>query len=246
MNEATNKQPEPKQLYRSIVDKMIGGVCGGFAEYFDIDATLVRVIWLILGFMGFGIIAYLACLVVMRENPHQDIRYRKVHQNTGIIVGAVFILLGLTFFSSTINWGFFQFRPYHFHLFRPWFVSWDKFWPIIIILIGVFYLYHVMKQEKKQSEDTNMDFNEKKLNRSTKEKMIGGVCSGIAKYLNIDPVLMRVLWILVTLFSGIIFGVIVYIILLVIIPEEEIAAETTSSSPAKRSPRNKKVSETKE
>jgi len=38
---------EPKRLYRSTSDKMIGGVCGGIAEYFTLDPTLVR-----LGFIG--------------------------------------------------------------------------------------------------------------------------------------------------------------------------------------------------
>ena len=224
MSENKDQTATPKRLYRSVVDKMIGGVCGGIAEYFEIDSTVIRVIWLIFTFLGFGIVAYIACLIVMKENPYQNVTERKVSSNTGLIVGIVLVLLGFTFFSSVFHWGYYHFRPYRF---RPWFVDWDKFWPIVLILAGILYIYHVLRKQKKQDsypttireETTVID---KKIMRSRKDKMIGGVCSGIAEYFNIDPVLARVLWIFITMFSGIILGVIVYIILLIIIPEEEV------------------------
>ena len=40
----TTDQPAPRQLRRSAGDRMLGGVAGGIAKYFDVDATLVRVI----------------------------------------------------------------------------------------------------------------------------------------------------------------------------------------------------------
>jgi len=47
-------------------DKKIAGVCGGFAEYFEVDPTLVRLIWLILVICcGIGIIAYIISWIVM-------------------------------------------------------------------------------------------------------------------------------------------------------------------------------------
>ena len=58
-----------KKLCRSKTDKKIFGVCGGIAEYFDIDATIIRVIWLVSIFaLGTGILAYLACALCMPEN----------------------------------------------------------------------------------------------------------------------------------------------------------------------------------
>lgn len=49
-----------KKLYLSSTDKKIAGVCGGLAEYFDIDATLLRVIWLVAVFCyGTGVLLYL-------------------------------------------------------------------------------------------------------------------------------------------------------------------------------------------
>ena len=51
---------EPKRFYLSETDKKIGGVCGGIAEYFNIDSLLVRVGFLLLIFgLGGGLVAYL-------------------------------------------------------------------------------------------------------------------------------------------------------------------------------------------
>lgn len=58
----------------------------------------------------------------------------------------------------------------------------------------------------------------KKLLRSTKNKMVAGVCGGIGEYFNVDPTVIRLLWVILTLISmG--AGVIAYIIAWVIIPE---------------------------
>ena len=43
---------ERKRLYRNVNDKMLCGVCSGLADYFNIDPTLVRLAWVLLGFMG--------------------------------------------------------------------------------------------------------------------------------------------------------------------------------------------------
>jgi len=48
-----------KKLYLSETDKKIFGVCGGLGEYFDIDSTIVRLIWVIIALSGVGILAYL-------------------------------------------------------------------------------------------------------------------------------------------------------------------------------------------
>jgi len=61
-----------KRLYRSKKDRMIAGVCGGLAEYFDIDPVIVRVILLILLFgAGTGFLAYVILWIVVPENPEQ-------------------------------------------------------------------------------------------------------------------------------------------------------------------------------
>lgn len=59
-----------KKLTRSRSDKKIAGVCGGFAEYFDMDATLMRLLWLALILIGgWGLIAYIVAWIVMPEEP---------------------------------------------------------------------------------------------------------------------------------------------------------------------------------
>ncbi len=57
-----------KRLYRSVVNRQIGGVCGGLAEYFNIDPTLVRVLFLLgLLFVGGTFWAYLVLWIVVPE-----------------------------------------------------------------------------------------------------------------------------------------------------------------------------------
>lgn len=66
--ENTNKNEGNKRLYKS-KKKMICGVCGGIAEYFNIDPTLVRLIVVFLAFagVGSGILAYIVAAIVMPE-----------------------------------------------------------------------------------------------------------------------------------------------------------------------------------
>ncbi len=55
-----------KRLHRSRTEKMIAGVCGGIAEYLDIDPTIVRVLWVLVAFLaGTGILLYLILWIVM-------------------------------------------------------------------------------------------------------------------------------------------------------------------------------------
>ena len=57
----------------------------------------------------------------------------------------------------------------------------------------------------------------KKLYRNTNDKMIAGVCSGLAEYINVDPTIVRLIWALVALSGA---GVIAYLIAAIIIPEK--------------------------
>lgn len=60
-----------KRLYKSAVNKKLCGVCGGIAEYFDIDPTIVRLAWVVFTlFGGSGIIAYIIAAIVM---PNENI-----------------------------------------------------------------------------------------------------------------------------------------------------------------------------
>lgn len=59
-----------KRLYRLQHDRKIAGVCSGLAEYFDIDPTIVRLIWVIVVlFGGFGLLAYLLAIIIIPVKP---------------------------------------------------------------------------------------------------------------------------------------------------------------------------------
>ena len=59
-----------KRLYKSNRNKMIDGVCGGVAEYFDIDPTLVRLGWVLFCAMGgSGLLVYIIAAVIIPRNP---------------------------------------------------------------------------------------------------------------------------------------------------------------------------------
>ena len=59
-----------KKLYRSRKDKMIGGVAGGLADYFEVDPTLVRIVFIVTLFLGgSGVLAYIILWIVVPEEP---------------------------------------------------------------------------------------------------------------------------------------------------------------------------------
>jgi phage shock protein C len=62
---------KPKRLYRSGKEKVLGGVCGGIAEYFNVDPTLIRLLWVffILAF-GAGLLAYFIAWLIIPKNPN--------------------------------------------------------------------------------------------------------------------------------------------------------------------------------
>ena len=59
-----------KRLYKSNTDKMVAGVCGGIAAYFDIDPTLVRLIWVLFCVAGgSGLLAYIIAAIIIPQDP---------------------------------------------------------------------------------------------------------------------------------------------------------------------------------
>ena len=63
--------PQPKKLYRSSKDRLFGGVCGGIGEYFNIDPTIIRLIFVLFVLISFGValLAYLIAWIVIPRNP---------------------------------------------------------------------------------------------------------------------------------------------------------------------------------
>ena len=61
---------EEKKLYRSQENRMIAGICAGIGEYFEIDPTLIRVLWVLFSFAGgAGVLAYIIAYLIVPERP---------------------------------------------------------------------------------------------------------------------------------------------------------------------------------
>lgn len=124
-----------KRLYRSRENHVIGGVCGGLGEYFNIDPTVVRIVFVI-GFFtwGFGVFAYIVAMLIMPERPknmtddyvydehgndqHQPAQYSS--GNSRLILGIILIIFGGVSIAEKI-----------FH----WF-DFDLLWPVALIGFG--------------------------------------------------------------------------------------------------------------
>ncbi len=128
-----------KRLYRSTKEKMIGGVCGGMAEYFDIDPVLLRILFVVATFVGgSGILAYIICWIIIPERPVEVQTHPVAESGTqpaaspqslapaanglrgNAIAGIILIVIGGLFLAD-------NFLP-HFHF--------AQFWPILLIVLG--------------------------------------------------------------------------------------------------------------
>lgn len=65
----TDSSRRQRKLYKDPNDKVIAGVASGVAKYFDIDTTLVRVVWFVLALGGFGILLYVILWFVLEDEP---------------------------------------------------------------------------------------------------------------------------------------------------------------------------------
>ena len=71
-----------KKLYKS-ADKKVCGVCGGIAEYFGIDPTVIRLVYVLLVlFTGVGILPYIIAAIIMDENPENVVSVNRIEENS--------------------------------------------------------------------------------------------------------------------------------------------------------------------
>ncbi len=151
-----------KRLYRSRTQIMMGGVCGGLAEYFDVDVTIIRLLWVLSFFAGgAGVLAYLVAWVIIPQEPSgyseekktellEDPRdegglcpeveeerpspagEEKATRERNRLVGLIFILAGVYFFAS-------QFFPRYLL---------GRYWPVLLIFLGLFFLVRGVKSSE--------------------------------------------------------------------------------------------------
>ncbi len=139
------------RLYRSRSDQMVGGVCGGLAQYLKIDATLIRLFFVLLALgSGVGMILYLVLWIIVpyegegamggsdtiREGADEmanrmrtlgaDIQQaiREPNPKTGLILGAALIIIGCVVLIDNLN--------------LPWlqWLDFNTLWPILLIIGG--------------------------------------------------------------------------------------------------------------
>lgn len=133
-----------RKLYRSNNQKMIAGVCGGVAEYFNIDVTLIRLIVAIVGICSFGtaFLVYIIAAIIIPESPYDGHEYggfvddRPPADNSKLmsILGVTLVVAGIIALVS----GLF---PFIWRLFRK------GFWPAIIIIAGLALIYSGWKNK---------------------------------------------------------------------------------------------------
>jgi phage shock protein C len=217
---------EPKKLYRSQLNKVFGGVCGGLAEYFDVDPLIMRILFVLLAFFGgSGLLLYVACLIIMPKKPllPQDFETSEIFRtqqpgNAKKIFGIVLVGAGALILFS--NLGLFS-------LFGFWHISWKFIFPVLLILLGMAIIYYKQYDSTPKEnipDDQSPDAvpqpqQYRTFRRSVTDKKLFGVCGGMAKYFSIDSTLIRILYIVLCLASfG--AGIILYITLALVVPED--------------------------
>jgi len=147
-----------KKLYRSDKQKIVAGICGGIAEYFEIDPVLIRLIWIVLiVFGGTGLLAYLIAWIVI---PSRELKREKStpetepvavtpespsktpSQNMRLFWGIVLILIGILIVANQFWWPFDFFRTMIKGIFK-------FFIPALLIVLGIF----IIMQGKNLPED---------------------------------------------------------------------------------------------
>lgn len=119
----SSRHSRMRKLYRSRTDRVLGGVCGGLGDYFQIDPVIIRLLFVLLAFVsGIGILLYVIAWLIIPSNPHESAapiqhsaassraQRRHPHEMT---TGFVFLLLGLVFlFSGMGSWMAWMFFPH--------------------------------------------------------------------------------------------------------------------------------------
>jgi len=223
---------------------MIDGVCGGIAEYFGIDVTIIRILFVLLGLMGgTGLLVYITAMVVMPTNldfgdPGEPI---PVRGNGKRFWGIVLILVGTTILF--VNLGLVSGLPW-------WSFSGTVIFPVLMIAAGLLIVFNVLKKPTNISNTnadgsagpggTTMDGTEandptggesvkqeqvKELRRSIRNRKLFGVCGGLADYFSIDATLVRLAFV-VLVFASFGWALLVFIALGILMPEEILTVQS--------------------
>ncbi|NLK43783.1 MAG: PspC domain-containing protein [Tissierellia bacterium] len=128
------------KLRRSINERVFSGVCGGIGEYFNIDPTIVRIVWILLSLRSFGtsLIIYLVCTIIIPEGDgviysedYDSEKYEKLRKNTPILIGLGLIIWGAISLANIV------FPWFHIRISHLW-----NYWPVLLIVLGLFIIFN--------------------------------------------------------------------------------------------------------
>ncbi len=223
-----------KKLYKSRTERMIDGVCGGVAKYFNLDPTLVRIAWVLLTFLGgSGIILYIVAMIVMPKEPYIIPDYSSESTRTGaqeaktdqsqknsLFWGILLIVVGGLLFLHNMGVSIWH---------QWWSMDWDLGLAVLLILIGVGFLWggrNSLSQSNLKPEDSIPASDAgpagaalpRKLYRSFTDSKLFGVCGGLAEHFGLDSTIIRIGFIAGALLTS---GVVVvgYIVLAIVVPK---------------------------
>lgn len=216
-----------KRLYKSRTDRMLDGICGGTAEYFGLDSTLVRIAWVLLTLLGgSGVILYIVAMIIMPTNPvvvtepvTPAAKPGSAHEKNTKFWGILLVGVGTVWFLSNVG------VPIWHHW---WGFSWDVLLPVLLILVGVAFIFggrnSITTNAASETAPEGGDATPAapvphRFFKSRTEKKMLGICGGIGTYFDIDPTLVRLLFIIAAFAS---FGVVflMYLIMGFVVPEE--------------------------
>ena len=197
-----------KRIYRSQDDRIIAGVCGGFAEYFGMDTTIVRLIWIFFTiFGGMGILAYIFSIILIAENNNSSVKEIKTDEGSDeklVLWGVVIIIVGILLF--------FRHQPMVGMMWHAVSGNWfNILFAIGLIGVGIY----IVLNRKNENKNSLSNLRISGLCLSETDKKLGGVCGGIAESINIDSTIIRLIWVLGTLLSAGI-GIVLYIICMLV------------------------------
>lgn len=152
---------EPKKLVRSKKDRMLFGVAGGIAEYFGIDSTIVRLIFVLLTIWGgAGVLLYIIGIFIMPDTKGKDLPNQKarraqtkkeVEEKVQEVASEIRLKTKGKNYRNEILWGVIILLAGVLFLSRNIFSSlnFGKFWPLILIVAGIFILVETNRKGEK-------------------------------------------------------------------------------------------------
>lgn len=201
---------------------MIGGVCGGLAEYFNTDVVAVRLLWVLFTLIGgAGLIAYIISWIIIPNQPGEEAPAVE-RGSAGFVLGLLLIIIGVIMLLSWTGWYAVAF-PFHMGAFVM---------PGLLVVLAAGLLLGWLLARTRQSAQNQpgeaasssspSETGVARIYRSRDQRVLSGVCGGLGVYFNLDPTIVRILWILFAL-ASLGTALLLYVILIFVIPEEPIA-----------------------